>query len=103
MPDLYVRSDVLDDLRSRLSTVSSRLSGACTVLRRIDGEAVRAPPLVGAVSDFADGWSHGITKIGEYTEGTAQALTQIGRVFDECDTALGRACRPGGGEPGGGA
>lgn len=75
--------------------MSSQLSGACTALRRIDGEAVGAPPLIGAVSDFADGWSHGITKIGEYTDGTGQALTRIGRVFDECDTALGRAFQPG--------
>lgn len=58
------------------------------------------PPLVEAVSDFADGWKHGITKIGEYTEGTGQALTQVARIFDECDTALGQACRPDGGAGG---
>lgn len=97
MPDLYVQSNVLETLRSQLSTVSERLSGACTALRRIDAPAVGAPPLVNATEDFAEEWSHGIRQLGEYTEGAVQALNQIGRTFDECDTALAEACRPDGG------
>ncbi len=103
MSDLSVRSDVLDGLRVRLTTVSSRLSDACTALRRIDSETVGAAPLVGALSDFADGWSHGIAKIGEYTDGTGRALTRIGQAFDQCDAALGRVCEPSGGGADGGA
>ncbi|MPZ65224.1 MAG: hypothetical protein GEU83_06790 [Pseudonocardiaceae bacterium] len=102
MGDLYVRSDVLDGLQSRWWTVPAQLSGACTSLRRIDGAVVGASPLINAMDDFAEGWQHGISQIGERTERAVQALTQIGKAFDECDTALGEACRPDGGSGAGG-
>lgn len=101
MADLYVRSEVLDSLRTELATISNRLEGACNAVRRLDAEAVGAPPLIDAVDNFAESWHYGITQIGQRTEASVQALAKIGQAFDECDSMLGQALQGNWGGAGG--
>lgn len=100
MADLYVHSSVLDSMRNGLSTISGRLEGALGELRRLDAEAVGAPPLIDGVDEFAQEWRYGVEQIGRRTETRVQALTKIGQAFDEADSKLAQACR--GGAAGGG-
>ncbi|MGH3828412.1 MAG: hypothetical protein ACRDQX_14775 [Pseudonocardiaceae bacterium] len=98
MADLQVRGEVLADLGSRLARVSERLSGACNALRALDASSLGAPPLVGAVHDFADGWRYGITQIGARADGVVRELGRVDTAFDQCDAAVAACCRPAGGE-----
>lgn len=98
MADLQVRREVLNDLRSWLSSVSEQLSGACTVLRSLDASVLGAPPLIGAVHDFTDGWRASITQLGERVDCVVRELGRVGTAFEQCDAVLAAACRPAGDE-----
>ncbi|MGH3830812.1 MAG: hypothetical protein ACRDRS_10255 [Pseudonocardiaceae bacterium] len=96
MADLQVRGQVLRGLVVRLSWVSERLSGACDALRALDASSLGAPPLIGAVHDFADGWRYGITQIDERADGVVRELGRVDTEFDQCDAAVAANCRPAG-------
>lgn len=91
MADLYVSSAVLQSLRSRLSSVSSRMERACGELRHADPQCVGAHELIGAMQDFTDGWDYGIGQIGRCADAAVQSLNTIGQAFDRCDSQLAKA------------
>ncbi len=78
--------------------MSERLSSACNALRSLDASALGAPPLVGAVHDFTDGWHYGITQIGERADDVVRELGRVGTGFEQCDAAVAASCQLAGGE-----
>jgi len=86
--DLNISAQVLNDLRSTLSRISTDLDGACRQLRNADAGGVGADPLVNRVHDFADEWHYGIGQIGKHADDCVSMLDQIGKKFDEVDQNL---------------
>lgn len=88
MSDLHISAQVLNDLRSVLTKISSDLDGACRQLRSADATGVGADPLVRRVHDFADEWHYGIGQVGKHADDCVSMLDQIGKTFDDADNKL---------------
>ncbi|MFD0630350.1 hypothetical protein ACFQ9X_00490 [Catenulispora yoronensis] len=88
MSDLHISAQVLNDLRSTMTRISSDLDGACRRLRAADATGVGADPLVHRVHDFADEWHYGIGQIGKHADDCVSMLDQIGKHFDDVDIKL---------------
>lgn len=88
MSDLNISAQVLNDLRSTLTRISTDLDGACRQLRNTDATGLGADPLVNRVHDFADEWHYGIGQIGKHADDCVSMLDQIGKKFDEVDQNL---------------
>lgn len=86
--DLYLTSQVLDDLISTLSGFSGRLAIACADIRNGDSALTGTDPLSGQVRSFAGSWNYGLTQLGQHGTECVRMLRQVGTTFDRLDHEL---------------
>lgn len=88
MADLYVDMDSLRRTRSRLSRIAELLETPCRELRGVPLDSAGHEVLRQRLDSFADEWSYGIGKLGEFSEGTCEALQNVVDTFTDVDTEL---------------
>jgi hypothetical protein len=86
--DLYLTSQVLDDLVSAFSGFSGQLAQACGDIRTGDSQVAGADPLAGRVHEFAGSWHYGLTQLGRHGTQCVKMLREVGSTFDLLDHEL---------------
>lgn len=91
MGDLFIDFSTLRRVRADLDDVESLLSGPCRGMADLPADAAGHERLRTRLRDFGDEWDYGISKLGEFSKGAAEALDHIEKTFTELDQELSKS------------